>query len=125
MKRSQHPVQPSVPQAAAPLAEAAERPFAALSSKHALAIRVKALGETGARQALSSYESDAASTDRRANFRLSEEGFFIAPDQKSIASIGSLTTKLEGYLSRTDIKRVRDAYRLADEAHLGQFRQSG
>ncbi|MFN5339647.1 MAG: RelA/SpoT family protein [Burkholderiales bacterium] len=62
---------------------------------------------------------------RSSQFRLSEEGFFIAPDHKSIASIGSLTAKLEAYLSRADIKRVRAAYRLADEAHLGQFRQSG
>lgn len=62
---------------------------------------------------------------RNSQFRLSEEGFFLAPDHKSIASIGSLTAKLEAYLSRADIKRVRAAYRLADEAHLGQFRQSG
>ena len=166
-----------------------ERPFAALNSKHALAVRMKALKETGAKSSLfphgkggltsaehrftsadrglSSADRELSSSDRRlsssdrslsssdpglssvdrslhsadrgitavergvtpaeqrANFQLSEEGFFIAPDQKSIASIGSLTAKIESYLSRSDIKRVRDAYRLADEAHLGQFRQSG
>ena len=40
------------------------------------------------------------------------------------ASFAALTVKLE-YLDAADIKRVRDAYRFADEAHLGQFRSSG
>ena len=40
------------------------------------------------------------------------------------ASFAALTGKLD-YLDTADIKRVRDAYRFADEAHLGQFRSSG
>ena len=40
------------------------------------------------------------------------------------ASFAALTSKLD-YLDAADIKRVRDAYRFADEAHLGQFRASG
>jgi GTP diphosphokinase / guanosine-3',5'-bis(diphosphate) 3'-diphosphatase len=40
------------------------------------------------------------------------------------ASFDTLTVKLD-YLDAADIKRVRDAYRFADEAHLGQFRSSG
>ena len=40
------------------------------------------------------------------------------------ASFAALTVKLD-YLDAADIKRVRDAYRFADEAHLGQFRSSG
>jgi GTP diphosphokinase / guanosine-3',5'-bis(diphosphate) 3'-diphosphatase len=40
------------------------------------------------------------------------------------ASFAALTVKLD-YLDAADIKRVRDAYRFADEAHLGQFRTSG
>jgi GTP pyrophosphokinase/guanosine-3',5'-bis(diphosphate) 3'-pyrophosphohydrolase len=42
----------------------------------------------------------------------------------SAASFAALTSKLD-YLDAADIKRVRDAYRFADEAHLGQFRASG
>ena len=42
----------------------------------------------------------------------------------SVASFAELTQKLD-YLDASDIKRVRDAYRFADEAHLGQFRASG
>ncbi len=40
------------------------------------------------------------------------------------ASFDTLTHKLD-YLDAADLKRVRDAYRFADEAHLGQFRASG
>ena len=40
------------------------------------------------------------------------------------ASFAALTVKLD-YLDANDIRRVRDAYRFADEAHLGQFRASG
>ncbi len=40
------------------------------------------------------------------------------------ASFAALTHKLD-YLDAADIKRVRAAYRFADEAHLGQFRVAG
>jgi len=40
------------------------------------------------------------------------------------ASFAALTHKLD-YLDEAEIRRVREAYRFADEAHLGQFRASG
>ena len=40
------------------------------------------------------------------------------------ASFAALTSKLD-YLDAAEIRRVRDAYRFADEAHLGQYRSSG
>ncbi|WP_374591718.1 bifunctional (p)ppGpp synthetase/guanosine-3',5'-bis(diphosphate) 3'-pyrophosphohydrolase [Aquabacterium sp.] len=40
------------------------------------------------------------------------------------ASFAALTHKLD-YLDAADAKRVREAYKFADEAHLGQFRASG
>jgi len=40
------------------------------------------------------------------------------------ASFDALTQRL-GYLVKSDLKKVREAYRFADEAHLGQFRASG
>jgi GTP pyrophosphokinase/guanosine-3',5'-bis(diphosphate) 3'-pyrophosphohydrolase len=40
------------------------------------------------------------------------------------ASFAALTEKL-AYLSKADLKQVREAYKFADEAHLGQFRASG
>ena len=44
--------------------------------------------------------------------------------QTEVASFAALSDKL-GYLSKADIKLVRDAYKFADEAHLGQRRASG
>ena len=46
------------------------------------------------------------------------------PTDAAAASFAALTHKLD-YLDPADIRRVRDAYRFADEAHLGQFRASG
>ena len=47
-----------------------------------------------------------------------------AHQEASAASFAALLHKLD-YLDEADIRRVRDAYRFADEAHLGQFRASG
>ncbi|MEO7115685.1 MAG: HD domain-containing protein, partial [Caldimonas sp.] len=46
------------------------------------------------------------------------------PGDAAAASFAALTVKLD-YLDAADIRRVREAYRFADEAHLGQFRDSG
>jgi GTP pyrophosphokinase len=43
----------------------------------------------------------------------------------SIASLDTLTQVISGYLDPKDIKRVKEAYRFSDQAHLGQFRESG
>lgn len=48
----------------------------------------------------------------------------VSPTDAAAASFAALTSKLD-YLDAADIKRVREAYRFADEAHLGQFRASG
>jgi len=42
-----------------------------------------------------------------------------------VVSLAPLTEMLSAYLGAADIKRVREAYRFSDEAHLGQFRSSG
>ena len=47
-----------------------------------------------------------------------------AASDAAAASFAALTHKLD-YLDPADIKRVREAYRFADVAHLGQFRASG
>ncbi len=41
-----------------------------------------------------------------------------------VSSFAALQEKL-GYLSKADLKLVREAYKFADAAHLGQFRASG
>ena len=40
------------------------------------------------------------------------------------ASFAALTAKLD-YLNAVDVENVRQAYRFADQAHLGQLRNSG
>ncbi|MES2959522.1 MAG: bifunctional (p)ppGpp synthetase/guanosine-3',5'-bis(diphosphate) 3'-pyrophosphohydrolase [Pseudomonadota bacterium] len=45
-------------------------------------------------------------------------------ERAEAASFDALTDKL-GYLSKAEIRQVREAYKFADEAHLGQFRASG
>jgi len=47
-----------------------------------------------------------------------------SPMPPEVSSFAELADKL-GYLDKADLKRVRDAYKFADEAHLGQFRASG
>jgi GTP diphosphokinase / guanosine-3',5'-bis(diphosphate) 3'-diphosphatase len=48
----------------------------------------------------------------------------VAATNATAASFAGLTAKLD-YLSPPDIEQVRLAYRFADEAHLGQIRNSG
>ena len=43
----------------------------------------------------------------------------------SVASITQLTTKLAEYLTPSELKKVKEAYRFSDEMHLGQMRMSG
>ncbi len=42
-----------------------------------------------------------------------------------VASFSQLTEKLATYLPPSDLTKIRDAFRFADEMHLGQIRQSG
>lgn len=43
----------------------------------------------------------------------------------TIASLAPLTQIIGKYLDAKDVERVKEAYRFADQAHLGQFRASG
>lgn len=42
-----------------------------------------------------------------------------------VASVTHLTSKLAEYLTPSELKKVKEAYRFSDEAHLGQMRMSG
>lgn len=75
----------------------------------------------------------AASTNRSVSERLEQHP---ADNKKSASkdgtqhgigavSITPLTTKLAQYLSPSDLKKVKEAYRFSDEMHLGQMRKSG
>ena len=54
-----------------------------------------------------------------------EPAFAIAPDERQVVTLASLTRLAETYLSADDVRRIREAYRVSDHAHLGQFRTSG
>jgi guanosine-3',5'-bis(diphosphate) 3'-pyrophosphohydrolase len=45
-------------------------------------------------------------------------------ERPEVATFAALTDKL-GYLSKAEVRQVREAFKFADEAHLGQFRASG
>src|SRR5690625_2868789 len=49
----------------------------------------------------------------------------VTPRKNTIASLAPLMKVIEPYLDTTDIERIKESYKLADEAHLGQFRSSG
>jgi len=70
---------------------------------------------------ISTWIRDAASGVGR---RVREPAVPPATSDAAAASFATLMRKLD-YLESSDIKRVREAYRFADEAHLGQFRASG
>jgi GTP pyrophosphokinase len=47
------------------------------------------------------------------------------PRKHGVVSIANLTTALAEYLGPDEIKEVKAAFHFSDEAHLGQYRQSG
>src|ERR1700709_1104016 len=47
-----------------------------------------------------------------------------ASQQAEVTPLAELSEKLS-YLSKADLKKVREAYKFADQAHLGQLRASG
>ena len=42
-----------------------------------------------------------------------------------VASVTQLTTRLAEYLTPSELRKVKEAYRFSDEMHLGQMRMSG
>ena len=47
------------------------------------------------------------------------------PPAPAVVSFAHLTEKLKRYLPSADIQRVKEAFKVSDAAHLGQFRKSG
>ncbi len=48
-----------------------------------------------------------------------------ADERRGVATFAQLAEKLSAYLTPAEVAQVREAYRFADAAHLGQFRASG
>lgn len=68
--------------------------------------------------------SDTPPPDPKKPKPLAQGGLGSASANAVAASFAGLTSKLD-YLSAADLQSVRQAYRFADEAHLGQLRHSG
>ena len=68
--------------------------------------------------------SDASPAAANPQSSAAREEAKLAAANAAAASFAALTDKLD-YLSASDLEQVRQAYRLADEAHLGQLRSSG
>lgn len=47
------------------------------------------------------------------------------PAAVGVASVSHLTNRLAEYLSPSELKKIKESYRFADEMHLGQVRKSG
>jgi GTP diphosphokinase / guanosine-3',5'-bis(diphosphate) 3'-diphosphatase len=68
----------------------------------------------------------ALSAEQDPSAAVETEAAFTAPlDERQVVSLAGLTQAASAYLSDEDVRRVRDAYRVSDSAHLGQFRSSG
>jgi len=91
------------------------------ATKAAKAVQAAKPGETqdGVAIAQPSNADDAPATDA------AQLIYTALPEITHIATLASLSELLESYLPEKDQKRVKEAYRFADEAHLGQFRSSG
>ncbi len=47
------------------------------------------------------------------------------PAAVGVASVTQLTNRLSEYLTASELKKIKEAYRFSDEMHLGQVRKSG
>ncbi|KIF80720.1 RelA/SpoT family protein [Noviherbaspirillum autotrophicum] len=81
---------------------------------------------TPADSTLSVAPNNRAASDRPAS-RNSDSPPKSDPNGQSagVASVTLLINKLAEYLTPSDMKKVKEAYRFSDEMHLGQIRKSG
>ena len=57
--------------------------------------------------------------------QIDSTGLIVSPPKPEIVTFSHLSKKLESYISPGEMKQIRNAFRFADEKHLGQFRKSG
>ncbi len=79
-------------------------------------------------EALPPVPKPAAAVQGRAGVRATggrRQPVVAEPARGDVASLEPLLAQVKEYLPAKDLKRIREAYRLSDQAHLGQFRSSG
>jgi GTP pyrophosphokinase len=62
---------------------------------------------------------------RVARTALKSQDAVVAPAAPPVASVTHLSARLSEYLTPSELKKVKEAYRFSDEMHLGQVRKSG
>ncbi|WP_019140732.1 RelA/SpoT family protein [Noviherbaspirillum massiliense] len=81
---------------------------------------------TPADSTVSVAQNSRATSDRSAT---KDTDSLSKPDPNTlgsgVASVALLASKLSEYLTPSELKKVREAYRFSDEMHLGQMRKSG
>lgn len=81
---------------------------------------------TPADSTLSVAPNNRAVPDRSASKVTTNKSPASAPvPVPGVASVTQLTNKLSEYLTASELKKIKEAYRFSDEAHLGQMRMSG
>ncbi|MGZ3239377.1 MAG: RelA/SpoT family protein [Burkholderiaceae bacterium] len=82
---------------------------------------------TPADSTLSAAPNNRAASDRSAkkNTKPPSPAELAPPVSPGVASVSQLTAKLAEYLTPSELKKVKEAYRFSDEMHLGQVRKSG
>jgi guanosine-3',5'-bis(diphosphate) 3'-pyrophosphohydrolase len=73
---------------------------------------------------LSAAPNKRAGSDRSSSKKKDPATDNAAP-APGVASVTHLTEKLAAYLTPSELKKVKEAYRFSDEKHLGQMRKSG
>lgn len=66
-----------------------------------------------------------APSNRAASDRSGQQSATTQPVVPGVASVTHLTNRLAEYLTPSELKKIKEAYRFSDEAHLGQMRMSG
>ncbi|GGI17650.1 MAG: bifunctional (p)ppGpp synthetase/guanosine-3',5'-bis(diphosphate) 3'-pyrophosphohydrolase [Oxalicibacterium faecigallinarum] len=66
-----------------------------------------------------------APSNRAASDRSGSQNATTTPVVPGVASVTHLTNRLAEYLTPSELKKIKEAYRFSDEAHLGQMRMSG
>lgn len=66
-----------------------------------------------------------ATSEGAAGKPVARKGEPTVPLNPGVVSVSALNNKLAEYLSPSELRQVHEAYRFADEKHLGQMRKSG
>jgi guanosine-3',5'-bis(diphosphate) 3'-pyrophosphohydrolase len=80
---------------------------------------------TPADSTLSAAPKKRAASDRSSGKNTNSQADQTSPHSVGVASVTHLATKLAEYLTPSELKKVKEAYRFSDEKHLGQMRKSG